>query len=74
MGTLSSPDRFIVFQTDIIQRACIYAFSASDAAVCCIKCVGFYIETIESLIDWTTFQVIKEVSFFAPSGAFNEQG
>ena len=42
VGAVFAPDRFAVFQTDVVQRAQLHALTAANAGIRCPKGVRFY--------------------------------
>ena len=60
MRTIFTPDRFLLFQVNIIKRTLFYALSATDTRIICLKCVGFHKKFIENRSEklWQFLQVI----------------
>ena len=61
MGAVFAPDRFAVFQTDVVQRAQLHALTAANAGIRCPKGVRFYKKAIEHRIYRTAHKAVVEV-------------
>ena len=65
MGAVSAPDRFAVFQTDVVQRAQLHALTAADAGIRCPEGIRFYKEAIEHRVHRAAHKAVVEVLFSA---------
>ena len=60
VGAVFAPDRFAVFQMDIVQRAQFHALTAADAGVRCPEGIGFYKEAIEHRVYRAAHKAVVE--------------
>ena len=61
VGAVFAPDRFAVFQMDVVQGTQLHALTAADAGIRCPEGIGFYKKTIEYRVYRTAHKTVVEV-------------